>query len=121
MAALVLLRQELHGIVNAFQFPSRDHEVPWLLRASSQQHGIELSLQILHRHGFSYVRVGDELHPFALHLFHTAVDEVFFHLEFWNAVTQQTSDAVGFFVDRDPMAGAIELLRGCQARRDQSR
>ena len=69
VAALVLLRQELHGEVNAFQFASRDHEVARLLRAASQQDGVELSLQILHRHVFSDVRVGDELDAFALHLF----------------------------------------------------
>src|SRR5579864_9771235 len=35
-----------------------------------------------------------------------------FHLEIWNAIAQQASDAIVLFEDSHPVAGARQLLRG---------
>ena len=40
--------------------------------------------------------------------------------EFGNAVAQQPANAVGLFVHRDPVAGAVQLLRCCQPRRTRT-
>ena len=53
---------------------------------------------------------GAEHHAFGFHLADAAVDQMLFHLEVGNAVTQQSADAVGFFEQGHGMAGARQLL-----------
>ena len=56
--------------------------------------------------------IGHKLHAFGFHLFEAPVQDVLFHLELGNSVTEQSSDSVGLLVNRDPVPGAIQLLRG---------
>ncbi len=58
---------------------------------------------------------------FAFHLRHAAVDDVLFHLEVGNAVTQQAAGLGVFLEHMHVVAGARELLRAGQARRARSR
>ena len=55
-------------------------------------------------------------HALGGHLLEAAVEDVLFHLEIGNAVAQQAADAVGLLEKRHPVARAIQLLRGGQAR-----
>ena len=55
--------------------------------------------------------VGDKFHALGGHLLEAAIDDVLLQLEFGDAVAEQSADAVGFFVDRDRVAGAAQLLR----------
>ena len=54
---------------------------------------------------------------FGFHLRDAAVDDVLFHLEVGNAVTQQAAGLGEFLEHMHVMAGARELLRAGQARR----
>ncbi len=49
-----------------------------------------------------------------------ALEESLLHLEFRNAVAQQTADAVGLLEDGDRMAGAVELVGGGQPGRPRT-
>ena len=60
--------------------------------------------------------VGLELNALVAHLLDPTVDVVLLHLEVGNAVAKQTADAVGLLEHSDHVAGAIELLRGGEAR-----
>src|SRR6185295_8642761 len=120
MATLILLRKEFHGLVNPFEFSSGHRQIAWLLSAARQNDGIELALQILDRQRFSYVRIGDKANPLFLHQLKAAVDDLLFQFEFRDAVAQQSTDAVGLFVHRDPMAAAVKLLSCGQPRRTRA-
>ena len=67
-AHLVLLRQKLHGEVDALQFAAGDVEIARLLGAAGQQDGVEFAAQVFHRHIAADVRIGLELHAFGAHL-----------------------------------------------------
>ena len=125
---LVLLRQKLHGKVNAVQVAPRRGQVARLLGACSQQHGVKVLLQLLWGHGFfgpigdlavfghgTHQHAGAKHHTFGLHLGHTAVDVGFFHFEIGNAVAQQAAHTVIFFKYGDLMAHPSQLLGGGQA------
>src|SRR5208282_6744405 len=64
------------------------------------------------RNLLAYLGSGDELHALGGHLFEATIDDVLLELEFRDAVAEQSADTVGFFVDRDGVAGTAELLRG---------
>ena len=82
-----------------------------MLGASSKNDRVEIAAKIFDRNFRADFGVGDELHALGGHLFKAAIDDVLFELELGNAVAKQSADAVGFFVDRDGVAGAAELLR----------
>ena len=63
------------------------------------------------------MRVSHKLHALGFHLLQAPINNALLHLELRNAVAQQATDAVGLFVNRDPMPGAIQLLRRRQSRR----
>jgi hypothetical protein len=115
--AAVLLRQKLHGEVNAFKLAAGNLQVARMLGAAGQQDGVEILAQILHRNIAAHVGVGLELDAFGAHLLQAPVDEVLLHFEIGDAVAQQAADAVVLFEHGDGVAGARQLLRGGQAGR----
>src|SRR5712692_9025829 len=62
------------------------------------------------------MRIRLELDTLGGHLLDTAVDEMLFHLEIWDAITQQAPDAIALLEDGHPVAGARQLLRGRESR-----
>ena len=60
---------------------------------------------------------GDAL---GLHLLDPALDDIFFHLEIGDAVAEQAAGIGVLLIDMHVVAGAGELLRGREARRDRS-
>ena len=60
------------------------------------------------------MRIGNKLHAFSFHLLKTAIENMFLHLEFRDAVAEQAADAVRFFVNRNPVSGSIQLLGGAE-------
>ena len=111
---MVLLRQKLHGEVNALQFAAGNIQVARLLGAAAQQDGVVVLGQRLHRHVHAHVRVGHKRDALGAHLLDAAVDDVLLQLEVGNAVAQQSADAVALLIDGDRVAGAAQLLRGGQ-------
>ena len=52
------------------------------------------------------MRVDNKFNTFRLHLLHAAIQHTFFHFEFRDTITQQTTDAVITFEQRHRMPGA---------------
>ena len=102
--------------MDAFEFAAGHLQIARLFGAAGEQDGIVIAQQIFDGDVHADVGVGAELDAFGVHLFEAAVDEALLHLEIGDAVAEQAADAVGFFEDRHPVAGAAELLRGGQAR-----
>ena len=113
-ATLVLLREEFHRKVNSLQLASRNFQVARMLGAARQHDGIELATQIFDRDVLADLGIGDKLHALGGHLFEAAIDDVLLQLELGDAIAKQSADAVRFFVDRDRMASAAQLLRRSQ-------
>ena len=61
-AAAVLLRQKIHGEVDALQFAAGHVQIARLLGAARQQDGVEIPAQVFHGDVAAHVRVGLELH-----------------------------------------------------------
>ena len=121
-AALVLLRQEVHGEMDAGELAARHRQVARPLGAAGQHHRVVV---VAAAHRPSTVTPtstpGAELDALGLHLLDAAVDQVLFHLEVGDAVAQQAADAVALLEQRHGVAGAGELLGAGEARRGRSR
>lgn len=110
-AAMILLRQELHGEVNAFKLAAGNLEVARLLGATAEQDGVVVLGERFNRDVHADVRVGEERDAFRLHLLDAAINDMLLELEVRNTVTKQSADAVILLVDRDGVTRAAKLLR----------
>ena len=108
---LVLQRQELHRVVDAFQLAAGHRQIARLFRAAGQQYRIELGLQLFRRDRFlgpigdlgalahrllrsTHDDTGAKHHALGLHLLNAPVDMRLLHLEVGNPIAQQTADAI---------------------------
>ncbi len=73
--------------------------------------------QLLGGHVDAHIGVVMEGDAFGFQLLDAAVNEVLFHFEIGNAITQQTARFCVLFINMNIMALARELLRGCHTRR----
>ena len=117
---LVLLRQELHREVDALEFAARDFQIAGSFGATGEQNRVKFLAKVVHRHVVADVRVGLKLNAFDSHLFEAAIKDELLHLEIWNAVAQKPADPIGFLENGNPMAGAVQLLRGGETRRTRT-
>ena len=108
----VLLRQEIHGEMHAIKLASGNGQVAAFFCAASQNNRIILRRQFLHRTGDADIFTIVKSHAFLFHLRNAPVDQMFFHFEIRNAITQQTACLAIFFIHMHVMANARELL-GC--------
>ena len=113
--AAVLLGQELHGEVNAFELAAGNRQIARLLGAAAEQDGVVVFGERFDGHIDADMRVGQERDALGAHLVDAAVDHMFFELEVGNAVAQQAADAVVLLEDGDRVPGAAQLLRGSEA------
>ena len=113
----VLLRQEIHGEMDALELAAGHRQVARLLGAAREHDGVVLLHQLVDRDVDADIGAVMELHAFALHLLDAAVDVDLFHLEVGNAVAQQPAGLGPALVDMHLMSGARELLRASQAGR----
>jgi len=79
----LLLRQELHGEMDAIELPARNRQVARLLGAAGQQQGVEILDEVFHGNACAHMGVGPELDPFGAELLQAAVDEMLFEFENW--------------------------------------
>ncbi len=88
--AAVLLRQEIHGKVQALQVTARrlGEEVERRLGAAREQQRVVRLLEVQRRHVLADVHVAMERHALGLHLLHAALDDALLHLEVGDAVAQ---------------------------------
>src|SRR4026207_309309 len=66
--AAVLLRQEIHGEVNAVKLAARDGEVARVFGAAGEQKSIIIAFQLLHAHVAPDMHVAMEDDAFGFHL-----------------------------------------------------
>ena len=110
--AAILLRQELHGVVDAFEIASGDGQVAWLLGADGDDDGVEIGEEFRRFDIDSDVYAGAEGNALGFHLLYAAFDVVLLHLEIGNTEDEQAAGDFILLEDGDGMAGAVELLRG---------
>src|SRR5271166_5153138 len=118
--APVLLRQELHGEMDAVKLASRDGKVARLLGAAREHERVVALEQARRRHACAHIRAVVEDHAFRLHLCNAGVDVMLLHLEVGNAVAQQASRLGQLLENVHLVAGARELLRAGHARRTRA-
>ena len=89
-AAAVLLGQELHGEMDAFQFAAGDLQIARMLGAAGQQDGVEFFGERLRPgHSTPTCALVRNSHALGAHLFEAPVDEVLFHFEIRDAVAEK--------------------------------
>jgi len=108
--------QELHGLVDAFEFATLDGEIAPHGGSAGEHDGIELCPKILGRNVDTDVDSGAEDRALSFHLRQTAIDVPLLHLELGDAVAEQAADAIGAFEDGDGVPGTRELLRRSESR-----
>ena len=120
-AAFVLLRQIIHGEMDALQFVSRDFQRRGAFSAPTASNTASKSFINCSPVGFTpTVNIGPEFDTFAMELLQPAVHHSLFQLEIRNPIAQQSANAVVLFKHHDLMPDAIQLLRRCQTRRSGS-
>src|SRR5574343_245285 len=127
---LVLRNQEFQRGVDALELTPRHRQIARHFGAGSEDHGVEILLQLLGRNGFGRIVVdagrnalvadddlGLEDHAFGFHLGNATVDHRLVQLEVGNAETKQAADPAGLLEHGDVMADARQLLGGSHAGR----
>ncbi len=117
--AAVLLRQEVHGEVDAVELAARrlGEEVEGRLRAAGEQHRVVLGLELLGGDVHADVDVAVEGDALGLHLLHAPGNDALLHLEVGDAINQQPARLGVPLVDVHLVAGARQLLGGGEAGR----
>src|SRR5260370_19107485 len=96
--------------MDSFQFASGDVQIARLLGSAGENNRIEFAPQMLDRDILAYLRTGDELHALSGYLFQAAVDDMLLHLELRDAIAQQPTDTVCFFIDHYGVPRTAQLL-----------
>src|SRR5215471_14894748 len=116
-AALVLKREIFHREMNALQIASLNWQIPGCSGTARKKNGIKLFLHIIDGNIDSHVGVGAKHNAFRFQKVQTPVQNVLFHFEFRNAISQQPTDTIGAFENRDQVSGKIQLSGSRKARR----
>ena len=114
--AAILLRQELHGEMDAIELAAFDRQIARLFGAAGEHHGIVFLPQLFDRHLDTDLHVVMEGNALGFHLGDAAVDVVLFHLEVRDAVTEQAAGLTVLLIEVDVMPGSGELLGAGHAR-----
>ena len=107
----ILLRQELHRIVDAGEVAAGHRKGARLSGPARQDHRGVLRKQRFRCDILADLHAGPELDALDGHLRHAPVDQVPFQLEVGNPVAKQAADAIGLLVEHDIVPGPRELLR----------
>src|SRR5262249_17299625 len=118
--APVLLRQIIHGEMDAAELAPRNRQVAPLFGAAGEHHRVIVVDEFCRRPIGTDMGSVWEDPAFRLHLRDTARDDVLLHLEVGNAVREQAA-GLGIFLEyMDVMPGTGELLRAGEARRTRA-
>ena len=118
--APVLLRQEIHGEVDAIELAAGNGQVARLLGAAGQDDCIIVGNELVGGDVDADMRAVVEHHALGLHLRDAAVDVMLFHLEVGNAVAKEAAGLGEFLENVGLMSGAGKLLRAGEARRSRA-
>src|SRR4051812_23183060 len=114
-------RQVLHRLMNSGQLSPRDRQIARRSGTAGQHDRVVRREQHFDVDAVTDWRPRSELGAFGLHLGDATLQMTLLHLELWNAVAQQSADAVRSLQDDRLVTGARQLLRGretCWARTD---
>ena len=89
--AAVLLRQEVHGEMDALELAPGDRQVARLLGAAGEHHRVVVGDELIGSDIDADMDVVMEDYALGLHLRDAAVDVMLLHLEVGNAVAQQAA------------------------------
>src|SRR5208282_903422 len=114
--APVLLRQEVHGEMNADEVAARRWQIPRLLGAAGQRNRVIAFDEASGADARADMGVEVEDHALGRHLLDATLDVALLELEVGDPVAQQPAGLGVLFVDVNLMAGARELLGAGEAR-----
>jgi hypothetical protein len=109
--------KEIHRLMDANVVTAGDVEIACSGCAAGQDNSIELVTELFAGDVDADIHVAAELNALSLELGETAIEVLLLHLEFGDAVTQETAGTIGAFKDDNVVTGASQLLRGSEARR----
>ena len=101
----VLLREVLHGEMDAGQFAARHRQIARLAGTAREQHRVVVLTQLTRGQVDADVHAWTELHALGLEQRQAPVEHVLLHLEFRDAVAQQPADPVRLLEDGHLVAG----------------
>ncbi|CAB4918016.1 unannotated protein [freshwater metagenome] len=107
--------QDFHGLVNPLKFATGNRKIASKRCASCNNYCIEVFLEFSHTDVDTNIDIHAELGSFCSHLREATVKNTLFHLELWDAVTQQSTDSVCALKHDHRVPCPSELLRHCKA------
>ena len=110
-------REVLHGLVDAVEFAAGDREVTPPGGSAGEDDGVVVRAQVSDQQVGANLDVRAELGALGLHLGEPVVQVPLLHLELWDPVAQESTDAVGAFEHHDVVPGPRQLLGGSEAGR----
>ena len=108
----VLLRQEIHSEMHAAKLAPRHRQIARHRAAARQNHRVEVAHKIRGGVVRAHVHARLEYNAFVAHLLNAALHNRLFQLEIGDAQGEQPADILVALKHRDPVAAAVELLRG---------
>ena len=106
----VLLRQEVHGVVNTGQITAFNRKITGVFCTTRDDNRVIFIHQVLGGDIDTHIRVVVEGDAFTFHLLNTPVDMVLFHLEVWNAIAKQATGLCMLFKKVHVIACLCQLL-----------
>ena len=113
-------RQIFHCLVNALQFSTGHWQIAPLRCTTSQHHCIMRRHQHINVDIVTDCSINPKFCSLLRHLLDASINMPLFHFEFWNAITQQTTDAIIAFQHHHIVSGTSELLCGRQTSRTRT-
>ena len=105
--------QVLHSLVNASQLATRHRKITPCSCAARQDHRVVRCHQDIDVNVLPDDCIGPELGTFCFHLLNAPINVALLHLEFGNAITKQSANAISTLKHGDFMPSTSELLCNC--------
>ena len=104
--------EEVHREMHTLQMPTRNRQITRTGRTGRQHDRIKVLQQLTAGYISTDRHAGEKGNAFLLHNSHAAVHHLLLvELHIWNAVHQQSAHAIITLVNRDEVAGFVELSR----------
>ena len=116
----ILLRQVVHGEVDADELTPLDRQVARDRRSARQHDSVVIAQQLVVRDVDPYIRADDELDALRAHLLDPAVNYALLQFELWYSQREQSTNVFVPFIDGHVVPCPVELLRASQAGRTRS-
>ena len=99
--------QVIYSKINSPGLPARRRNIPWLRGATGKNDAVKLVKQLLRLHVHTDVYTRLKHNSFLRKHFNFPLDHTLFQLHIWNAIHQQSADAVIPFIYRYIMSPLI--------------